>query len=120
MPKRGRYLVEDFPELNIGDLVAAAGGRKLFKQAQFFDVDLPDSKRVRLYLVRQPATFGGEIFFLKCPTCGEPARVLRVVPWGKGLACGRDFRKRSVKYKSQIISRYPAQCSSEGVRDEIC
>ena len=94
--------VEDFPALTIYDMILLAGGKARFKAARSYTVKLPDGQNVSINLLRRPANLKGTIVELQCPTCGRAARILRVVPWGAGLACGRDFRSRSIQYQATI------------------
>lgn len=103
LPSGRRGFVDDFPSVTLGDLKSAAGGRRLFRQTTFCEVELPDGRHVHVQLVKRPATLGGYQVLARCPTCGKPRRVLRVVPDGVGLACSDDLRSQySAKYLSQV------------------
>lgn len=102
------YLVDDFPAIRIADLRRAAGGRKKFGRADYCSVCLPDGRVVRVDLEELKTNLPGH-FLMKsplCPTCGQVVRVIRVVPFGTGLACMRCIQKRlSGRFRSQLRGR---------------
>ena len=98
-----RHASNDRP-VYLAELRQAAGGREKFKAVRFVDLELPDGHTVRVKIVRRPANLGGTQPMAVCPTCGKDARVLRIVPWGPGLACSRDIRRTETIRSSFTIS----------------
>ncbi len=86
--------VNRYRPIYLAELRSAAGGRQKFKLVDFVDIYLPDGQTIRVNIVHRPANLGGLQPLAVCPTCGSDCRVLRVVPWGTGLACSRDVRRR--------------------------
>jgi len=99
----------DYRPIYLAELRQAVGGRKKFKKAKFVDLDLPDGRKVRVHIAWRPANLSGVQPFLVCPTCTGDARVLRIVPWGPGLACSRDLRRK--EKTPSLIAITEASCS---------
>lgn len=103
-----RTLVEQFPAVDIAQLRHGVGGRRRFNAAESCRLAFDDGRSVTITLERRPTNLGYWQKIPRCPTCGQPARVLRLVPFGVGVACVRDLRRRlAAKYRSQLEPRRP-------------